>query len=80
MVKLKSNAEKGCLFCRWIQEKEAVEILGSVAAFEDGYPVTDGHLLIVPLRHAPDWFALSDQELRDIDGVLALRNLGKPVT
>ena len=29
----------------------------------DRYPVTAGHLLIIPKRHEPSWFALSQGEL-----------------
>ena len=36
------NSNSSCLFCRWIRAGRAVETLGSVAAFNDGYPVTDG--------------------------------------
>ncbi|GAB6906958.1 Histidine triad (HIT) protein (fragment) [Desulfosarcina cetonica] len=54
-----------CLFCRWIREGTLIERAGTVAAVKDGFPVTDGHLLIVPLRHTADWFSMTDQELDD---------------
>ena len=41
------DLDLNCLFCRWIRAGKAVETLGTVAAFEDGYPVTEGHLLIM---------------------------------
>lgn len=31
-------------------------------AFEDGYPVSRGHTLIVPRRHIADYFSLGDDE------------------
>jgi diadenosine tetraphosphate (Ap4A) HIT family hydrolase len=31
-------------------------------AFHDGYPVSPGHLLIVPRRHVADFFSLTEQE------------------
>jgi diadenosine tetraphosphate (Ap4A) HIT family hydrolase len=61
----KHEVGSGCLFCRWIKEGKAVASLGSVAAFADGYPVTDGHLLIIPLRHTADWLGMTEQELQD---------------
>lgn len=64
--------ETACLFCRWIKEKTPVSTLGSVAAFEDGHPVTPGHLLIVPLRHVPDYFSMSEAEKRDADELAAV--------
>jgi len=54
------DLDQNCLFCQWIAEREPVETLGTVAAFNDGYPVTKGHLLIVPLRHIADGFSMTD--------------------
>ena len=54
-----------CLFCKWIEEERAMEKFGTVAAFKDGYPVTEGHLLVVPLRHTADAFSMTEQEIRD---------------
>ena len=59
-----------CLFCRWIDAGKAIWTLGSVAAFEDGYPVTKGHLLIVPLRHTTDGFSMTRQEVRDSETLI----------
>ena len=67
-----SRTGKDCLFCRWIREGRGLETFGTAAAFEDGYPVTDGHLLVVPLRHAADWFAMTDRELRDVDELIRI--------
>jgi diadenosine tetraphosphate (Ap4A) HIT family hydrolase len=58
-----------CLFCRWIREKRQVATFGAVAAFKDGFPVTDGHLLIIPLRHVENWLLLTEQECRDSDAL-----------
>ena len=32
----------------------------------DNYPASPGHLLVLPKRHVPSWFALSAQEQIDI--------------
>ncbi len=29
---------------------------------EDKFPVSPGHLLVIPKRHANDWFCLTEQE------------------
>lgn len=42
----------------------AIDVIG------DGFPVTDGHLLIVPLRHTPDWFSMTDQEHADSQALI----------
>ena len=70
MSKNPESVDASCLFCCWIKERKAVESFGTVAAFNDGYPVTEGHLLIIPLRHAPDWLAMTEQELRDSEALI----------
>ena len=34
-----------------------------VYAVHDGFPVTDGHTLVIPKRHVDDFFGLSDDEV-----------------
>lgn len=41
---------------------------------QDKYPVSPGHLLIIPNRHVADWFALTDEEQQ---AVMALVNKAK---
>jgi diadenosine tetraphosphate (Ap4A) HIT family hydrolase len=35
-------------------------------AFPDAYPLSEGHTLIIPRRHEPDFFALSTDEQHDM--------------
>lgn len=73
MQELMENAgdfDPNCLFCRWIRAGKGGETFGTVAAFYDGYPVTDGHLLIVPLRHTADWLSMTAQEVRDSETLI----------
>jgi diadenosine tetraphosphate (Ap4A) HIT family hydrolase len=42
----------------------------SVFAINDKYPVTQGHTLAIPKRHAVEYFELSDAERRDADSLL----------
>jgi diadenosine tetraphosphate (Ap4A) HIT family hydrolase len=44
---------------------------GSAAALADGFPVSTGHMLVVPTRHQPDFFALSAEEQADVWGLVA---------
>ena len=39
-------------------------------AIRDGFPVTDGHILVIPKRHAVDYFALPSEELLACDALL----------
>jgi len=60
-----TDHDPNCMFCRWLRAGRQEETLGTVAAFNDGYPVTDGHVLIVPRRHTKDWFSMNKEEIRD---------------
>ena len=64
------NITQDCLFCRWIRSDAEVETLGTVVAFHDGYPVTEGHLLILPLRHTVDGFSMTAEEIRDSEALI----------
>ena len=59
-----------CKFCQQNIRRRIIRELNSVVAIKDGYPVTDGHTLVIPKRHAPEYFDLSDTERRDADSLL----------
>ena len=52
------------------------EILGNELAFAryDAFPVSPGHLLVIPRRHVADWFDLTDEEQ---DSIFSLIREGK---
>lgn len=62
-----------CVFCDYIsrndgflfESKEAIVIY-------DKFPVSTGHILIIPKRHVASFFELKDQELLDIKDLLFL--------
>jgi len=64
------NNETTCPFCNPEIRKRFIAEHGSMFAVSDRFPVTDGHLLIIPLRHTPDWFTLTVQERRDAEVLL----------
>lgn len=64
--------DPACLFCLDRLKNRLVAEYGSMWAIEDGHPVTEGHLLIIPKRHAPDWLALTEQESRDADALVRI--------
>jgi ATP adenylyltransferase len=64
------DAVPDCKFCYPNIKKRVIEESDSVVAIKDGYPVTKGHLLVIPKRHAPEYFDLSDAERRDVDRLL----------
>jgi len=61
-----------CSFCNPDMAKREIERNGSVFAIEDKYPVTKGHCLIVPDRHATDFFELTQTERNQADDLVRL--------
>jgi diadenosine tetraphosphate (Ap4A) HIT family hydrolase len=63
---------KECPFCYDNIKDHVVAEQNSVVAIPDSYPVTDGHLLIVPKRHTEDYFSMNETEKKDT-GVLIMK-------
>ena len=61
-----------CRFCRDKVKNRVVEEYETVWEIEDGFPVSDGHHLILPKRHTPDWFSMTETERRDADTLIRL--------
>ena len=51
-----------CPFCHRIEEKDVAASTPLALAFPDAYPISPGHMLVVPRRHEPDFFNLSPDE------------------
>ena len=68
------NENKLCPFCNLEREK----ILESELSFAiyDGFPVNEGHALIIPKRHTANYFDLSLEEQKDC---IELLNLVKAI-
>ena len=45
-------------------------IVNSVYVLPDAYPVTPGHVLVIPLEHRTDYFDLTSEELQDTHSAL----------
>jgi ATP adenylyltransferase len=54
--------DPSCLFCSEDIKSRKIEEFGSVFAIEDNFPVSPGHLLIIPFRHTPDFFTMTAKE------------------
>jgi ATP adenylyltransferase len=69
---LKNNSEgkSECFFCSDIFKKRIIEETDMYYAVKDDYPVTEGHLLVIPKRHVAEYFDLSDEERRDADNLM----------
>jgi diadenosine tetraphosphate (Ap4A) HIT family hydrolase len=63
-----------CAFCSEEVKHRILMSQGTVYVIEDLYPVTQGHLLVIPFRHTLDYFSMTDEERLDAQKVLiALR-------
>jgi diadenosine tetraphosphate (Ap4A) HIT family hydrolase len=60
----KNAAEPHCVFCQLSSNVELLCETATVVAFYDSYPVSPGHVLIIPKRHVPNYFDLSLHEQR----------------
>lgn len=52
-----------CIFCDKVASGEALLQNELAIAFYDSFPVSRGHVLIIPRRHAETFFDLTDDEL-----------------
>jgi len=53
-----------CPFCH--PDREILLTSDLSICFYDKYPVSEGHLLVVPKRHVPDYFELVEEEKNDL--------------
>jgi ATP adenylyltransferase len=68
----RTKSKSDCPFCHENIKSKIIERLNSVCAIQDKYPVTTGHILIVPIKHSEDFFSLSTDERRDAEALLLL--------
>ena len=64
------TSKTNCPFCSPNIDDRIILECCSVAALLDSYPVTQGHVLIVPLRHTESYFTMDEIEVRDLDQIL----------
>jgi ATP adenylyltransferase len=58
-----------CLFCS-IPPERVIATNELAYAIRDGFPVTAGHTLVIPKRHATDYFELTQADLLACDDLL----------
>jgi ATP adenylyltransferase len=61
-----------CRFCCENIKSAIIARHKSVCAIEDKYPVTEGHILIIPIRHSEEFFSLTTNERRDAEELLLI--------
>jgi ATP adenylyltransferase len=68
--------ELNCPFCEIVKEgSRVVSKDDSFFVIRDGYPVTEGHSLIIPNEHISDVFDLNGQELIELHWILTEQRL-----
>jgi hypothetical protein len=60
----------GCPFCGIEKTDRVVEKFGTMVAIKDKYPVTEFHMLVMPMRHTPDFVSMTSQERRDAETLI----------
>ena len=65
-----NHRQDGCPFCKGIDKRVCAE---NELCFgvEDKYPVTMGHMLVIPKRHVPDYFTLGQAELNCLHSLMS---------
>ena len=63
------HKEKGCLFCD-IEKERLVDSNELAYVIRDGFPVTEGHTLIIPKRHVMTYFELGQAEINAVTELL----------
>lgn len=56
------ESQKQCIFCNLASERIIAEN-ELCHAIRDGFPVSEGHTLIIPKRHVADYFDLTSDEI-----------------
>jgi len=64
--------EDSCIFCHEAIQSRIVFEYQSVVAIDDRFPVTPGHLLVLPRRHCTDYFQMTMAEKEDADHLLGV--------
>jgi hypothetical protein len=54
-----------CVFCSQERIAQALSTKRRVYAVRDLYPVAEWHILIIPLRHTPDFLSMTGEEKAD---------------
>ncbi|MBN2138047.1 MAG: HIT family protein [Sedimentisphaerales bacterium] len=64
------EVEFACPFCPSNIAEDVIEQYGSAFVIPDAHPVSEGHVLILPVRHTPDFFSMTTQERADAEELI----------
>jgi hypothetical protein len=66
---LYSEQSSTCIFCRIARQEQKADIVAKFKhcyAMKDAYPVSNGHILIIPYEHTENWFTAREEVRLDI--------------
>lgn len=63
------ESQKQCIFCNLASERIIAEN-ELCLAIRDGFPVSEGHSLIIPKRHVADYFDLTSDEIAAMQAMM----------
>ncbi len=70
-----ATCQPNCLFCQFASGEKPVEFFEKFKhcyAIKDRYPVSNGHLLIIPYEHTDNWFTAKEEVRLDMMRALHL--------
>lgn len=59
-----------CLYCSDEMTEWAVEASSCPSQSEDAFPVTDGHIVVIPNRHTQEFFSITTAERQEANDLL----------
>ena len=65
-----SGGEPECPFCTLLKDGRVIAGNDGAYAIYDRFPVTEGHMLIIPVRHFADFFDITARERRAVFDLL----------
>jgi diadenosine tetraphosphate (Ap4A) HIT family hydrolase len=68
-----SGFDNRCVFCAATENREIILENHYVFAILDAFPVSEGHTLIIPRRHIPDYFEMTEEEQKGANELLRIR-------
>ena len=69
------NSSNECIFCEIATTDRMIDQTDHCLVIRDAFPVTEGHTLIIPKRHVPDYFDLNSIEASEIQHLLTKHKL-----
>ncbi len=67
---MNSTNHTQCPFCNLQLPEEVIGENATFVAKYDRYPVSQGHVLLIPKRHTESFFEMTDEELHDFSRLL----------